>query len=190
MPIHVIVDVSGAMREMGKIHIQRNLCRYLSQVQGIDREGFCGVEFHLFAWAEEVSRIDMEPGGDIPALPPQGRAELPPLAEFLAGLYGAGTAPRALILSDGNMVRSDLPAFKSRMQELGNPMLRTVAIGADADGVLLQQLSSNNTVFLAENISSAVRGMVAGCDKPPAAPGSVFDILAAQPDDTEEDWDA
>ena len=26
--LYVIVDVSGSMNEMGKIHLQRNLCRY------------------------------------------------------------------------------------------------------------------------------------------------------------------
>jgi len=31
--LYMMVDVSGSMAEMGKIHLQRNLCRYAAQIR-------------------------------------------------------------------------------------------------------------------------------------------------------------
>ena len=38
--LYCIVDTSGSMNEMGKIHLQRNLCRYADQLRLIDQKKY------------------------------------------------------------------------------------------------------------------------------------------------------
>ena len=97
---------------------------------------------------------------------------------------------RALILSDGNFANSDISSFQKRLNTFFNLLLRTVAIGADADLLKLKKISSNKSVYLAENIPLAIDSAIFGIDKSVIAPESVSQIKQTQLAEVEEDWDA
>ena len=72
-------------------------------------------------------------------------------------------------------------------------LFRSVAVGADADLLKLKKISTNNTVYLSENIASAIDSTIFGSDEPLTAPASTAQILQSEPAETEEpeeDWDA
>ena len=55
--LYIIVDVSGSMNEMGKIHLQRNLCRYAAQLRLIDQEKYADFDIRFYQWAQNISEI-------------------------------------------------------------------------------------------------------------------------------------
>ncbi|EKL00285.1 hypothetical protein VCCP1035_0719 [Vibrio cholerae CP1035(8)] len=98
-----------------------------------------------------------------------------------------------LILSDGNFPNSDIVSFQKQLGTFSNLIIRTVAVGADADLLKLKKISTNNTVYLSENIASAIDSTIFGSDEPLTAPASTAGILESAPAETEEqeeDWDA
>ena len=71
--------------------------------------------------------------------------------------------------------------------------MRTVAVGADADLLKLKKISTTETVYLSENIASAIDGIIFGSDEPLNAPASTSQILQSESpesEEPEEDWDA
>ncbi len=68
MAFFIFVDVSGSMNEMGKIHLQRNLCRYVAQLRLIDQEKCSGLDIRYYQWARDVSEVVLQNDGDFPAL--------------------------------------------------------------------------------------------------------------------------
>ncbi|AJD46934.1 hypothetical protein S7S_02560 [Isoalcanivorax pacificus W11-5] len=193
VPLYIIVDVSGSMNEMGKIHLQRNLCRYAAQLRLIDQEKYSGSDIRFYQWAQNVSDVALQSDGDIPALNAEGSSNLCDLSDFLSQhLNDAGSA-RTLILSDGNFPNSDIVSFQNQLGTFSDLIIRTVAVGADADLFKLKKISTNNTVYLSENIASAIDSTIFGSDEPLTAPVSTARILESAPAETEEpeeDWDA
>ena len=82
--LYIIIDVSGSMNEMGKIHLQRNLCRYASQLRLIDQEKYSGSNIRFYQWAQNVSEVALQSDGDIPALNTEGSSNLCVLSDFLS----------------------------------------------------------------------------------------------------------
>ena len=193
VPLYIIVDVSGSMNEMGKIHLQRNLCRYAAQLRLIDQEKYSGSDIRFYQWAQNVSEVVLQSDGDIPALNAEGSSNLCDLSDFLSQhLNDAGSA-RTLILSDGNFPNSNIVSFQNQLSTFSDLIIRTVAVGADADLLKLKKISTNNSVHLSENISSAIDSTIFGSDEPFAIPVSTAQILQSEPAETEEseeDWDA
>lgn len=193
VPLYIIVDVSGSMNEMGKIHLQRNLCRYAAQLRLIDQEKYSGSDIRFYQWAQNVSEVALQSDGDIPALNAEGSSNLCDLSDFLSQhLNDAGSA-RTLILSDGNFPNSNIVSFQNQLSTFSDLIIRTVAVGADADLLKLKKISTNNSVHLSENISSAIDNTIFGSDEPFAIPVSTAQILQSEPAETEEpeeDWDA
>jgi len=192
-PLYIIVDVSGSMNEMGKIHLQRNLCRYAAQLRLIDQDKYSGADIRFYQWAQNVSEVALQSDGDIPALNAEGSSNLCDLSDFLSQhLNDAGSA-RTLILSDGNFPNSNIVSFQNQLSTFSDLIIRTVAVGADADLLKLKKISTNNSVHLSENISSAIDSTIFGSDEPFAIPVSTAQILQSEPAETEEpeeDWDA
>lgn len=193
VPLYIIVDVSGSMNEMGKIHLQRNLCRYAAQLRLIDQEKYSGSDIRFYQWAQNVSEVALQSDGDIPALNAEGSSNLCDLSDFLSQhLNDAGSA-RTLILSDGNFPNSNIVSFQNQLSTFSDLIIRTVAVGADADLLKLKKISTNNSVHLSENISSAIDSTIFGSDEPFAIPVSTAQIMQSEPAETEEaeeDWDA
>lgn len=192
-PLYIIVDVSGSMNEMGKIHLQRNLCRYAAQLRLIDQEKYSGIDIRFYQWAQNVSEVALQSDGDIPALNAEGYSKLCVLSEFLSQHPNDSGRSMALLLSDGNFPNSEIATFQSQLGTFTDLIIRTVAVGADADLLKLKKISTNNTVYLSENIASAIDSTIFGSDEPLTAPVSTAQILqsaSAETEEPEEDWDA
>jgi len=192
-PLYIIVDVSGSMNEMGKIHLQRNLCRYAAQLRDIDQKKYADLDIHFYQWAQDVSEIIIQSDGDIPVLTAEGSSNLCDLSDFLSQHLNDTVRVRFLILSDGNFSNSDISSFQKQLSSCPDLITRAVAVGADADLLKLKKISTNNSVHLAENISSAIDSIIFGSDKPFAIPVSTAQILQSEPagaEEPEEDWDA
>ncbi len=191
--LYIIVDVSGSMNEMGKIHLQRNLCRYAAQLQIIDREKHTDLDICFYQWSQNVSKVALQNDGDIPALNAEGSSNLLVLSDFLSQHLNDTERSMVLILSDGNFPSSDIVSFQNQLDGFTDLIIRTVAVGADADLLKLKKISTNNTVYLSENIASAIDSIIFGTDEPLTAPVSTALILQttlAGSEEPEEDWDA
>lgn len=193
MGLFVFVDVSGSMNEMGKVHLQRNLCRYGSQLQRIDQGKYSGNKIHFYQWAQNISEITLQSDGDIPPLKAASSSSLSVLSDFLSQHLNANGRTTVLILSDGNFPNSDIVSFHNQLSKFPVLIIRTVAVGADADLLKLKKISTNNTVYLSENIATAIYSTIFGSDEPLTAPASTAQILQsakAETEEPEEDWDA
>lgn len=193
MDLYILVDVSGSMNEMGKIHLQRNLCRYVAQLQLIDQEKYSGFDICFYQWAQNVSEVALQSDGDIPALDAEGSSKLCVLSDFLSQHLNDTGRLMVLILSDGNFPNSDIVSFQNQLGTFSDLIIRTVAVGADADLLKLKKISTNNSIYLSENIASAIDSTIFGSDEPLTAPASTAQILQTVPSETEEpeeDWDA
>lgn len=193
MELFVFVDISGSMNEMGKIHLQRNLCRYAAQLRLIDQEKYSGSDIRFYQWAQNVSEVVLQSDGDIPALNAEGSSKLCVLSDFLFQHLNDTGKLMVLILSDGNFPNSDIVSFQNQLGTFSDLIIRAVAVGADADLLKLKKISTNNTVYLSENIASAIDSTIFSSDDPLTAPVSTAGILESAPAETEEpgeDWDA
>lgn len=193
MELFIFVDVSGSMNEMGKILLQRNLCRYAVQLRFIDQDKYSGLDIRFYQWAQNVSEIVLQSDGDIPALNAEGSSNLCALSDFLSQHVNNTGRSMALIMSDGNLSNSDIVSFQKQLGTFSNLIIRTVAVGADADLLKLKKMSTNNAVYLSENIASAIDGTIFGSDEPLTAPASTAQILQtvrSETEEPEEDWDA
>lgn len=193
VPLHIIVDVSGSMNEMGKIHLQRNLCRYAAQLRLIDKEKYSSSDIRFYQWTQNVSEVALQSDGDIPALNAEGSSSLCVLSDFLSQYLNNTGRLMVLILSDGNFPNSDIVSFQNQLGSFTDLIIRTVAVGADADLLKLKKISTNNTVYLSENIASAINSTIFGSDEPLTVPLATDQILQSAPAETEEpeeDWDA
>lgn len=191
--LYIIVDVSGSMNEMGKIHLQRNLCRYVAQLRLIDQEKYVDLGIRFYQWARDISEITIQSDGDIPALNAEGSSNLCMLSDFLSQHLNDTERARILILSDGNFPDPGILIFQKQLGSRPDLIIRTVAVGADADLLKLKKISTNNRVYLSENISSAIDSTIFDSDEPFATPVSTAQILQSEPTETEEpeeDWDA
>lgn len=193
MELFIFVDVSGSMNEMGKIHLQRNLCRYAAQLRIIDQEKYSGLDIRLYQWAQNIAEAVLQSDGDIPALNAEDSSNLCVISDFLSQYLNDTGRLMVLILSDGNFTNPDIVSFQKQLSTFSNLIIRTVAVGADADLLKLKKISTNNSVHLSENISSAIDSTIFGSDEPFAIPVSTAQILQSEPAETEEpeeDWDA
>jgi len=174
--LHVIADTSGSMKEMGKIHLQRNLCRYASQLKTLNLV-YSNLDMLFFQWSAEVARIRPDDDGDIPPLTARGPSDLGALADFLREARGEGRALRALVLSDGNFSKADADGLAQKLGSLPGLRLLAVAIGADADLVRLDKIASNGRCYLAEDIAAAVSDAAFGLEGRVSAPASASQII-------------
>jgi hypothetical protein len=188
--LNIIVDVSGSMNEMGKIHLQRNLCRYAAQLQLIDQEKYTDFDIRFYQWAMDVSKIALQSDGDIPVLKTAGSSSLCVLSDFLSQNQNDSERLLVLILTDGNIPNSDILSFQNNLGSFPDLIIRTVAVGADADLLKLMKISNNDSVHLSENIASAIDCTIFSTDERKTAPVSTAQILQTQPADPEEDLDA
>jgi len=191
--LSIIVDVSGSMNEMGKIHLQRNLCRYAAQLRGVDQEKYADLDIRFYQWAHDIFEIALQSDGDIPVLNAEGSSSLNVLSDFLSQNLNNTEKRRAIILSDGNFDRNEYEAFLKWKTDKNKIMLTTVAVGGDANLLKLKKISTNNSVHISENISSAIDRTIFGSDESFVAPISTIQILQSEPAEIEElgeGWDA
>lgn len=191
MQIKVFIDTSGSMNEMGKINLQRNLCRYLKQLPSIEPEIYSNMKIHVYQWTEEVKEIVLQGDGDIPVLEAKGSSILTTLSEFLSDSSINSKLARILVISDGNFTSNEISNFLKWKNQNNGFLIRVVAIGSDADIFKLKKVSTDNNVYHAENISSVINGVWLNLEEPIKPPGFINQIVFKKSKDKEEDdWDA
>lgn len=188
--LFIIIDTSGSMNELGKIHLQRNLCRYVAQLQLIDQGKYADIDIHFYKWAQNISEIVLQSDGSITNLNTQGSSSLNILSDFLFQNLNITEGSKILILSDGNFSNSNILSFHSQLSSISDLIIRTVAVGADADLMKLKKVSTNNSVYLSEDIASAFDCVFFESDEQLAIPISTDQILRSELVESEEDWDA
>ena len=183
----IILDGSGSMAEMGKQFILGNLCRYVIQSKKIDPFRYGEKRFKFFTWSEDIQEIELEDDGGLPLIP-KGSARLESLSQLMKTLYSDEECHRFLVCSDGNFSGIKVKEFGSERNALSKVMVRTIAIGGDADHHIMRRLASNKSVFSAEDISVALDSFCFSSDSPPQMPDSIDQIVTGQLVD-EEAWD-
>ncbi len=141
---------------MGKIHLQRNLARYAIQVPSLAQENCTDFVIRLYQWHQDISDITLQSDGDIPSLTAKGSSSLAELSLiFYPNMYiRAGWQEFSFCLMAISPVQTP-STFKTSFAPSPDLIIRTVAVGADADLLKLRKLSTNNTVYLPENIASS-----------------------------------
>lgn len=186
----IVLDASGSMSEMGKSQLQRNLCRYASQLQTFGMGSCQDIKAQYFKWEREVAEICVDSDGEISSLVFEGTSSLTALSEFLSRTAEGRERSRILVLSDGNFSSSDVRSFQSKRKTLPGLIVRTVAVGADADLRKLKWISSNDSVHRSENIATAITDAAFGYDECTPPPEYLSQIALSEQLDLEEAWDA
>lgn len=188
--LYVIADSSGSMVEIGKVQIQKNILRFISELSVVDKGKYSEIDFCYFHWNSSVTELAVQCDGDIQTLYPRGCSELSALSDVIEVLVNDGHKNYMLLLTDGNFSSRSIHEFLKRIDSRLNGNIRFVAIGADADMRKLEKLSTNGCVFLAENISAAIDSILYGSEREVSyAPLSVGQINLPQPITKQGDWD-
>ena len=174
--INIVVDTSGSMNEMGKNHLQRNLCRYLHELRIINEQKYSNIEFRYYQWSSSVTNLFVQESGEFPVLTPKGEADMVALSEYLKSMVNDEQELHVLIITDGQYSYSEITEFKKGLEKYQNIALRVVAVGADADIAKMKKLSTNGNVYLAENISAAICSICFGTDNRVNGPNSLTQI--------------
>ena len=130
MSAAVIVDMSGSVAELGK---QRTAVNLVHAVKWLDRSA------EIYVWQENITQAQ-----DLEGINPAGKSDVHSLYDFITD----SGHTRFLLISDGNF------DTREKLRPSGK-LIRTLALGADANLRNLQQLSTNDTVYLAENVRAA-----------------------------------
>lgn len=130
MSCAVLADMSGSIAELGK---RRTAINLVHAVKWLDHSA------EIFAWQDTIMQAQ-----DLEAVKPAGKSDVHVLYDFITN----SKHTRFLLISDGNFA----PAVKLKPS---GKLIRTLALGADADLRNLQKLSTNDTVYLAENVRAA-----------------------------------
>lgn len=165
--LYVIVDTSGSMGVMGKMHIQKRLCRCINQIRLLSPEKYSALNIQFFRWGTTVTEIDVQNNKEDFLGPIEGSSDIFVLSDFLLGL---NSTPVVLLLSDGYFSNPDALDFKKLIDKQYGFVLRPVAVGSDSNIRQLKKLSSGDRVDLAEDIVMAVDSVVfhgSGTVKPP-----------------------
>ncbi len=131
----VFVDVSGSMDEMGKAHLQRNICRFITQLKIIDERKYFDVGIKLLQWSSSIEELAVKEGEDIPEINPQGPSSLKSITDYLTLQIKKDFQFRVLLLTDGFFEdENEFNHFKkwqdSNKEQI---VISSVAVGADAN---------------------------------------------------------
>ncbi|MDQ7073583.1 MAG: VWA domain-containing protein [Gammaproteobacteria bacterium] len=189
--LYVFIDSSGSMAEMGKILLQRNLCRFISQLPSINNK-YLKLDIDFYNWNSSITAFNLQSNGDIPEIIPQETVDLNTLASFL---YDLSTKDQqkdiyVLLLTDGGFESGSISKFNRKVNKFSNLKLQVVAVGADANIFNLEKILPNQKVYLAEDISGAVYSLIFDHSNDGVAPVSIHDLKTSKTEVVEDDWDA
>lgn len=183
----VFIDVSGSMKEMGKHLLEMNLCRHIYQLFEYETNKYSSIDVRFYTWSESVFEIAHNEDKFNFKIVPNGIADLDVLQKYFSTFTGNIESTHILILSDGCFSDNQLSRYSTFVKDVPGLTIRAVAIGADANLERLKKLSSNKSVFLPENINSAVFSAVFGSDVRVPPPDLSQDIKICE--EKEDSWD-
>jgi hypothetical protein len=187
--IHIILDISGSMQEMGKLLLARNLVTFIREFSEFRPDKLPSGAIQLLSWSDTIQPVELRDDCETPIFHASGSSDLIQLKEFFQSVADDMPQVKVLILSDGHISITSLKKFKLFCKEQPHITIRTVAVGADSANSTLRKLSTNNCVFLSEDISVAIQSLIGGTEDPIERPTSVNDITLDSAQTEEEAWD-
>lgn len=184
----VVADISGSMKELGKIMIVRNLLAYIRERMRLSPNCQFWNSLQLIIWGENTSIVELTVDHDLPHWEAKGKSNSQQLIQIL-NAHLSDQLERVLLLSDGNFTRDEFNILQKWLQSRPNVSLRTVAVGADASLIKLEKLTGSWRPFLAENISQAVSNWPVS-DKLASPPIALQEIIHLQvlKQEAEDEW--
>ncbi|MDR1484873.1 MAG: hypothetical protein LBT09_08640 [Planctomycetaceae bacterium] len=174
--LHVIIDNSGSMMELGKRFITANLFRYIRDVQMIQPDRFENFGIKLFICHDTMHEISVELNKDIELPNSTGKFNNEAFLQFLE----TENPEHALLLSD--------KIEKELIQKVSIPFV-FVTVGVDTKIPLLKNKTQNITAFYAEDISAALDVTLNDTtEKLPQTTGEITNLLTNNKTDG-DDWD-
>jgi hypothetical protein len=172
----VFIDNSGGMNEMGKDFTLRNLCRFIKEFPQMNVDLFSDIDPKFFLWDNCIKEISWDINADVPQIVPSGSASLNELHRYIESIRNE-TEWHLLILSDGNFKISEIDDFSRKIKKNTKLKIRTVAVGADANENKLKKISTNESIYLAEDIYSAIVSLFFSEDRKIAIPQTIDDLI-------------
>ena len=185
--LHLVIDVSGSMQEMGKLLLARNLVSFIREYLELQINTVTFSKIRLCTLNETIQLIELNKNTEIPKFNAKGKAELSSLQDYIKTELEQSTKVKVILFSDGNFNNKQLKDFCTWSQQHASLLLYSVIIGADANSNNLRQISNNQRAFSAEDISLAVQMMAQSvCDviEPPTSALSFYFSEVME----EEDW--
>ena len=188
--VYVFIDVSGSMYEMGKRFLLRYLCRFINTLHKVYPQKYSTAKFSFFTWGESIEKIEI--ADDVPVLEIANSSKLMDIISFCE--KNNSTIQKVLLFSDGYVDLDDFKKFKKENKD--NVLIQTIAVGEDSNLSKLKEISSTNTVYLAENVGTAIDNLLFNC-LTDISPIKSFDDIPhctvakqEEPIEDEDDWDA
>ncbi len=146
---YVLVDCSGSMAELGKQFLMLNLVRTIRQRQGFATDS---LPCQIMVWQKKLYSLDVIEEQDIALPVPYETADTAALLEFCRQLNVSGGG-RILLLSDGLSLNKEWIKALTLYDKVS---FETLAVGADADHLNLDRLSTCGVTGDAEDILQVV----------------------------------
>jgi len=192
--IYFVVDSSGSMNEMGKSLLQRNLMRFISELPIIDKEKYSDINFIFWSLNSSITELNIQKNKEFPVIVAENKVDLKLFSDKIKEIINKDKNIYIIFLSDGVFSAASVNEFKNSIKEYSNLVLKTVAIGDDADLLELKKISTNDSVFKSEDITTAIDNLLFNLDCIESCPKSVEEIQFLKTenfdDDNEDNWDA
>ncbi|MDR2755955.1 MAG: hypothetical protein LBC20_09630 [Planctomycetaceae bacterium] len=179
--LHIIIDHSGSMRELGKHFIVANLVRYVQDVCIIQPERFEPLNLKLLICNDTVNEIAVSPNQDIELPQPNGKFN----TEQYLQLLEKEQFLSVLFLSD-QLEKEMFP----HLEKLTNCRFAFVAVGVDAK-LPPKSKVKHLSAFRSEDISAALDFVLHSVSANETPPSFISEIhsennIAAS---NEDNWD-
>ena len=142
--VNIVIDASGSMVEDGKNAVVKYLLNGI--ISASKKNEFKDLEFELFQWGKETKKIDNIEKARINFA---GKSDTKGLV-ILENILNVNKP--ILLISDGNFDSDE----KEKIKCFGKKII-TIFVGVDANKSILQSISTDTTVFSAEDLFQALR---------------------------------
>lgn len=142
--VNIVVDASGSMVEDGKNAVVKYLLNGI--ISASKKNEFKDLEFELFQWGKETKKIDNIEKAKINFA---GKSDIKGLV-ILENLLNVNKP--ILLISDGNFDSDEKEKIKCFAKKI-----ITIFVGVDANKSILQNISTDTTVFSVEDLFQALR---------------------------------
>ncbi len=163
--LHVVLDASGSMGEMGKLLLAGNVVSYMREKVYLDPAITLFDAIQLFVWNNEVVRVELSGDEETPRLQVEGKSNMGRLIGLLEDEVSDRQFLRVVILSDGNFPKPGLDELTAYLDKHPEIALHAVAIGVDASESSLKKLAGNGCVCVPEDIPQLIRSLRHGSEK-------------------------
>lgn len=188
--LYVVLDTSGSMHEIAKLHIAMNLVSHIREGLRMKIYELAFTSLTMVTCSDDIQVYKLAEDEELPSFKASGKINFEKLIKFLEleGKYH-NTKQGVIIISDGNFSSSSLQSFLDWRAKQDEFYVRVIAIGVDAEILNLKEISSEGTVYFAEDINSALKPWFNNANKVSREPVSLKDIIFKTEEDEVDEWD-